>query len=191
MAKDDKRPPFDPSRFAMPSTGAEEFGIRKIRSVIPVNKPGKMEWVRLLDHPDFLIPGAALLDLQDGGRVYLVVPEIAAHLDDDVRLYKLAPGITRQDKLFLWPCPIIRPGETPNQWHVTHIAAFDASKSGWIRMKSNRACGFYDIIEPEKIMPEPDWPDMSFADMLQIAFNDDHIVDRDDHPALRRLKGGM
>ncbi len=58
-------------------------------------------------------------------------------------------------------------------------------------MKSNRACGFYDIIEPEKIMPEPDWPDMSFADMLQIAFNDDHIVDRDDHPALRRLKGGM
>ena len=50
-------------------------------------------------------------------------------------------------------------------------------------MKSNRACGFYDIIEPEKIMPEPEWPDMSFADMLQIAFNDDHIVDRDDHLA--------
>ena len=48
-----------------------------------------------------------------------------------------------------------------------------------------------DIIEPEKIMPEPDWPAMSFADMLQTAFNDDHIVDRDDHPALRRLKGGM
>ena len=40
-------------------------------------------------------------------------------------------------------------------------------------------------------MPEPDWPDMSFADMLQTAFNDDHIVDRDDHPALRRLLGGM
>ena len=191
MAKDDKKPPFDPSRFAMPSTGAEEFGTRKIRSVIPVNKPGKMEWVHLLDHPDFLIPSAALLDLQDGGRVYLVVPEIAAQLEDDVRLYKLAPGLTRQDKLFLWPCPLIPSGETPNPWHTSHNDAFNAAKGGWIRMKSNRACGFYDIIEPEKIMPEPDWPDMSFADMLQIAFNDDHIVDRDDHPALRRLKGGM
>ena len=116
MTKDNNLP-FDPSRFAMQSTGAEEFGTRKIRSVISVNKPGKMEWVRLFDHVDYLIPGAALLDLQDGGRMYLV--------------------------------------------------------------------------EPEKIMPEPDWPDMSFADMLQIAFNDDHIVDRDDHPALRRLKGGM
>ena len=83
MSSDRKKLPFDPLRFAMPSTGAEEFGTRKIRSIIPVNKPGKMEWVHLLDHPDFLIPGAALLDLQDGGRVYLVVPEIAAQLDDD------------------------------------------------------------------------------------------------------------
>ena len=191
MAKDDKKPPFNPSLFAMPSTGAEEFGTRKIRSVIPVNKPGKMEWVHLLDHPDFLIPGAAVLDLQNGGRMYLVVPELAAQLADDVKLFKLAPALTRQDKLFLWPCPIIQPGETPNSWHTSHNDAFHAAKSGWIRMKSNLACGFYDIIEPEKIMPEPDWPDMSFADMLQIAFNDDHIVDRDDHPALRRLLGGM
>ena len=191
MAKDDKRPAFDPSRFAMPSTGAEEFGTRKIRSVIPVSKPGKMEWVQLLDHPDFLLPGAAFLDLQDGGRLYLVVPEIAAQLTDDVKLVKLAPGLTRQDKLFLWPCPLIPSGATPNPWHTSHNDAFNAAKNGWIRMKSNRACSFYHIIEPEKIMPEPDWPDMSFADMLQIAFNDDHIVDRDDHPALRRLKGGV
>ena len=191
MSSDKKRPAFDPSRFAMPSTGAEEFGTRKIRSVIPVSKPGKMEWVQLLDHPDFLLLGAAFLDLQDGGRLYLVVPEIAAQLTDDVKLVKLAPGLTRQDKLFLWPCPLIPSGETPNPWHTSHNDAFNAAKNGWIRMKSNRACGFYDIIEPEKIMPEPDWPDMSFADMLQIAFNDDHIVDRDDHPALRRLKGGV
>ncbi|MDC0971293.1 hypothetical protein OAS27_04600 [Alphaproteobacteria bacterium] len=191
MEKNSKKPPFDPSRFAMPSTGAEEFGTRKIRSVIPVNKPGKMEWVYVLDDEDFLIPGAALLDLKDGGRMYLVVPEIAAQLDDDVRLYTLAPAVTKQDKLFLWPCPIIRPGETPIPWHVTHIAAFDSAKTGWIRMKSNRACGFYDILEPKSAMPEPEWPEMSFSDMLKVAFNDDHIVDRDDHPALRRLLGEM
>ena len=191
MTSNNKKLPFNPSRFAMPSTGAEEFGTRKIRSVIPVNKPGKMEWVHLLDDEDFLIPGAAFLDLQDGGRVYLVVPEIAAQLDDDVRLNKLAPALTKQDKLFLWPCPSIRPGETPNPWHISHNEAYNAAKSGWIRMKSNRSCGFYDIIEPKSFMPEPDWPDMSFADMLQIAFNDDHIIHRDDHPALRRLKGGM
>ena len=191
MSIENEKSHFDPSRFAMLSTGAEEFGTRKIRSVIPVNKPGKMEWVHLLDHEDFFIPGAALLDLQDGGRVYLVVPEIATQLNDDVRLYKLAPALTKQDKLFLWPCPIIQPGERPNPWHSSHNDAFNAAKSGWIRMKSNSACGFYDILEPEKIMPEPDWPEMSFTDMLQIAFNDDHIVDRDDHPALRRLLGGV
>ena len=114
MAKDDKRPAFDPSRFAMPSTGAEEFGTRKIRSVIPVNRPGKMEWVHLLDHPDFLLPGAAFLDLQDGGRLYLVVPEIAAQLTDDVKLVKLAPGLTRQDKLFL-------KGPVTFNWMCNHI----------------------------------------------------------------------
>lgn len=191
MFKDDKKPAFDPSRFAMPSTGAEEFGTRKIRSVIPVNKPGKMEWVRVLDHSDYLIQGAALLDLEDGGRVYLVLPEIAVSLGDEVKLCNLAPAITRQDKLFLWPCPILRPGETPNPWHVSHITANDAAKKGWVRMKSNRSGGFYDIIEPQSFMPEPDWPGMLFGDMLKTAFNDDHIVDRDDHPALRRLLGDM
>ena len=90
-----------------------------------------------------------------------------------------------------WPCPVLRPGETPNPWHVSHIAAYEAAKTGWVRMKSNKAGGFYDRIEPKSPMPDPDWPDMTFADILQTAFNDDHIVDRDDHPALRRLLGAM
>ena len=175
----------------MQSTGAEDFGTRKIRSIIPVDKPRKMEWVRLFDHADYMIPGAALLDLEDGGRMYLVVPEIAAQLDDDVRLYTLAPALTRQDKLFLWPCPMIRPGETPNPWHASHNDAFNAAKRGCIRMKSNRACGFYDILEPKSPLPEPEWPEMSFSNMIMTAFDDDHIVDRGDHPALRRLKGDM
>jgi hypothetical protein len=183
--------PFDPSRFAMPSTGAEEFGTRKIRSVIPVNRPTKMEWVCVLDDTAYLIENAALLDLQDGGRVYLVLPNIAASLGDEVKLFNLAPALTRQDKLFIWPCPVLRPGETPNPWHVSHIGAYEAAKTGWVRMKSNKAGGFYDRIEPKSPMPDPDWPDMTFADILQTAFNDDHIVDRDDHPALRRLLGDM
>lgn len=69
MTSENEKNPFDPSRFAMLSTGAEEFGTRKIRSVIPVNKPGKMEWVHLLDHEDFFIPGAALLDLSALRRI--------------------------------------------------------------------------------------------------------------------------
>jgi hypothetical protein len=48
--------------------------------------------------------------------------------------------------------------------------------------------GAYEIFEASGDLPEPVWPDISFEEILKIAFRD-HIVNSLDHPLVQRLQG--
>ena len=48
--------------------------------------------------------------------------------------------------------------------------------------------GAYDIFQAESVIPDPEWPKLGFWDLIKIAFRD-HLVDRLDHPVIRRLRG--
>jgi hypothetical protein len=48
--------------------------------------------------------------------------------------------------------------------------------------------GAYDIFEAAGTIPDPQWPDVSFAELIRIAFRD-RLVDRPDHPVIGRLRG--
>jgi hypothetical protein len=37
-------------------------------------------------------------------------------------------------------------------------------------------------------MGDPDWPEHSFSDLLRIAFAE-HLIDRVEHPVIKRLRG--
>ena len=48
--------------------------------------------------------------------------------------------------------------------------------------------GAYEIFEAQSIMADPQWPELSFQELLRIAFRD-RLIDRVDHPVVRRLRG--
>jgi hypothetical protein len=48
--------------------------------------------------------------------------------------------------------------------------------------------GAYEIFEASGDLPEPGWPDISFEEILKIAFRE-RLVDRADHPLVQRLRG--
>ena len=48
--------------------------------------------------------------------------------------------------------------------------------------------GANDIFRAEGIISEPDWRTLSFWDLIKIAFRD-HLIDRIDHPVIKRLRG--
>jgi hypothetical protein len=48
--------------------------------------------------------------------------------------------------------------------------------------------GAYEIFEAMGKLPEPEWPDLTFEQILEIAFRDRFISDLN-HPVLRRLRG--
>jgi hypothetical protein len=58
----------------------------------------------------------------------------------------------------------------------------------WIRMRANMNLGAYEIFEAEGVIPDPEWPSEGYWDLIRIAFSD-HLVDRIDHPVIKRLRG--
>ncbi len=59
---------------------------------------------------------------------------------------------------------------------------------GWVRVSANMALGAYEIFKATADLPEPEWPEVSFQEVLEIAFRDRFIGDFD-HPVLQRLRG--
>jgi hypothetical protein len=48
--------------------------------------------------------------------------------------------------------------------------------------------GGYRIYQAEGALTEPEWPDRTLNEILEIAFRD-RIVDSEHHPVVRRLRG--
>jgi hypothetical protein len=60
---------------------------------------------------------------------------------------------------------------------------------GWIRITANMSLGAYEIFEAtSKQIPDPQWPELAFQQILRVAFKDRFITALD-HPVLRRLRG--
>ena len=58
----------------------------------------------------------------------------------------------------------------------------------WVRMKANLSLGAYEITVAESVMADPVWPQLSFQDLLRIAYRD-RMITTLDHPVVKRLRG--
>jgi len=74
-----------------------------------------------------------------------------------------------------------------NWWKSSREAAAMAVHD-WVRIKSNMNLGAYEIYKAVDTMSKPDWPQLGFWELIKIAFRD-HLVDRIDHPVIKRLRG--
>jgi len=78
-------------------------------------------------------------------------------------------------------------GKDMNWWKSAREAAVLAMKD-WVRIKANMNLGAYDIFQPDGVIPDPEWPQRGFWELIKIAFRD-HLIDRIDHPVIKRLRG--
>jgi hypothetical protein len=60
----------------------------------------------------------------------------------------------------------------------------------WTRIQANMSLGAYEIMQATGELPDPVWPQESFAEILDIAFKD-RIIDTEDHIILRQLLGAV
>ena len=58
----------------------------------------------------------------------------------------------------------------------------------WVRLTANMSLGAYEIFEAAGNIPQPVWPELSFPELLKIAFRD-RLIDRLDHPVVLHLRG--
>lgn len=181
--------PYDPARLRVSQDFAATAGVKKAIITVPRRKPPKESFVRVHPDPTYRLE-TAVIDLKDENELYLVDPDIRDELVTEstfgVRVFFTA--MTRQGVLFLWPCRMPGPDGRIDEWSRSALEAATMAVDNWVRVQSNMSLGAYEVFAAKATIPEPKWPDMSFRDILAVAFKDKRI-DSLDHPVLQRLRG--
>jgi len=179
--------PFDPTNLRLSQSFVETAGVKKLLTTIPVRKPSRQEFVRVHPSAEYR-ENFPIIELKDEREEYIVTASLVPELIGEFVIKTLYLAINRQGTLFFWPVRLPGPdGKDMNWWKSAREAAVLAMKD-WVRIKANMNLGAYDIFQPDGVIPDPEWPQRGFWELIKIAFRD-HLIDRIDHPVIKRLRG--
>jgi hypothetical protein len=183
--------PFDPAKLRLPQNFAAAAGVTKLLTTVPVRKPSKEVFVRT--HPDesFRID-TAVLELKEDREIYLVMPDLLEALATETTVSPrlLWTSITKQGALFLWPLRLADSTGRLDDWGRSALEAAKAAKDRWTRVTANMSSGCYDVLLAPEGLADPEWPDLGFNKILELAFRDKYITSHD-HPVLKKLRGEL
>ena len=178
----------DFSKFRIPTGSSGSPVAKKVLIHVPVGKPSKQKFVRVHQDESYHFE-CALLRIEDDERPYLISPDIAHAVAQDMKQVILKLAIDRQGNIFLWPVPPRQEDGNENTWNQSQREVAALAETFWVRLASNRAIGSYEPFKAQGEIPEPTWPDHSFEDILEIAFGSSHVIKDREHPALLKLRG--
>jgi CO/xanthine dehydrogenase FAD-binding subunit len=162
-------------------------GSREVFTHVPVRKPNRTDFFRVHPDPDMSLVTAVFLDKEEN-QCFFVTPKMRDAMLGEVRPVLLLTTITRQGVVMIWPMRIAVDGARRDAWAETSAEAAELSKRKWIRMPADKGLGGYRIYEAQGELSEPVWPDKTLQQLLEIAFRD-RVIDSEDHPVVRRLRG--
>jgi hypothetical protein len=181
--------PFDPASLRLSPDDAGSLGVKKVVLTVPVRKPDRAWWVRVHPSPEYRLP-TAVIELKEEREIYLLAPKVRPELATEVTLKHklLATAINRQGVPFLWEVNLPRQDGRKDEWSRSALEAVERATRGWVRVAANLSLGAYEIWQATAPVPDPQWPQLPFQELLRIAFRDRYI-DSLDHPVLRQLRG--
>lgn len=182
--------PFDVESLRLPQDFESAVGVKKLVKTVPVKKPSKEWFVRTHPDPAYRLQ-TAVLELKEDREVYLVAPnlwpELASEPTFSPRL--LIFSITRHGNVpFIWPIRLPGSNGRIDDWSRSALEAADEAKTRWVRITANFDLQAYDVTVASGQVANPSWPDLTFQEILDVAFRDKRISDWN-HPILRRLRG--
>lgn len=186
----DHTDPFDPAALRLDQSFVETVGVKRLLTSVPVRKPNRQDFVRVHPDPAYRLTPAAIIELQEEREVYLMIPAMAPTLPGEFRLATLFTTINRQGVVHLWPVPLPAPDGKSLEWHRSAAEAAELAMARWVRVTANLSLGAYEISEATGSLSDPKWPDVSFGEILSIAFRN-RLVDTADHPVIQRLIGAV
>jgi hypothetical protein len=179
--------PFDPAALRLDQSFTDGPAVKKLLTTIPVRKPGNQDFVRVHAGESYRL-NTAVIQLKDDREVYLVAPTLVKELLTECAPVTLYTVMSRQGVLSLWPVRLpASDGKDMEWWRSAREAAALAMK-GWVRIKANSSLGAYEIFKADGALSEPEWPELTFGELLRIAFRD-YYVDKLDHAVVKRLRG--
>jgi hypothetical protein len=168
---------------------AAAAGVKKVIAAVPVRKPSKEVFIRVHPSPNYRLD-TLVLELREDRETYLIAPCLWAELatEPTVSPRLLVTAITRQRVLFVWPLRLPGSDGRTDEWSRSAMEAANLAREQWVRITPNMALGAYDLGVAANHVAEPQWPELSFRDIIKIAFRN-RMIDTWEHPILRRLRG--
>ena len=179
--------PFDLKGLRLDQSFVETAGVKKLLNTVPVGKPNPQDFMRIRPEKEFR-ETFAMIELKEDREYYVLQRDIARELPGEFFMATLFTCVNRQGVLRLVPVKLPGPDGRVNEWHRSLRDGVEAGMHRWVRIKANMALGAYEIFEATGVIPDPIWPNETFQDLLRIAFRD-RVVDRIDHPLIKRLRG--
>jgi len=179
--------PFDPASLRLCADPLAAVGVKKALIRVPVRRPGPQEYFRVHPGEAYRLE-TAIIDFHDDRETYLVAPALRAELFAEIKPVRLYTTISRQGVVALWPCKLPGPDGRPNPWHDTALRAAEMAMTHWTRIVADMGLGGYQPYTAAGDLPDPEWPEQPFGELLRIAVGP-FYVDRPDHPVIRRLQG--
>ena len=162
-------------------------GVKKLLTTVPVKRPSPQDFVRVHPAPEYR-ENFAMVDLKDDREEYLVQPAILPELANEVVYKTVFTAVNRQGVVSLWPIRLPAPDDRKTEWPRSAREAAELAMTQWVRLKANLSLGAYEITVAESVMADPVWPELSFQDLLRIAYRD-RMITTLDHPVVKRLRG--
>jgi hypothetical protein len=181
--------PFDPERLRISQDFAAAVGVKKALLTVPVRKPDRQSFIRVNPDSAYRLE-VAMLELKDDREIFVVEPSLINDLPGEVSARLLLATINRQGVIFLWPARLPNPEGGRDEWSRSALEAAELAQKGWVRVVANMSLGAYEVFQATGNLPEPEWPDISFTTLLEIAFRDKFIRSLDD-PAVKKLRGAL
>jgi hypothetical protein len=179
--------PFDLASLRLNPSFIETAGVKKLLTTVPARRPSPQDFVRVHPSPDYR-ENFAMIDLKDDREDYLVRRELLPDLAGEVIYKTVFTAINRQGVVFLWPIRLPAPDDRKSDWPRSAREAAEMAMGQWVRLKANMSLGAYEITVAESVMAEPVWPDLSYQELVRIAYRDRMIATLD-HAVVKRLRG--
>jgi hypothetical protein len=82
-------------------------------------------------------------------------------------------------------------GERLDTWSQSAHEAASRAMQERIRLVANRSLGAYEtlVTENTSVGFEPKWPELTFQELIRIAFRGGKLIDTLDHPVVRQIRG--
>jgi hypothetical protein len=179
--------PFDLDNLRLSQNFVDTANVKKLLTTVPVHKPNPQDFVRVHPSPDYHMD-APMLELKTDREEYIIARPLMPELVGEFACKTLFTAINRQRVVFLWPVRLPDPDGRPMEWWRSAREAAELAMTQWVRVKANINLGAYEMTAAQSVITEPEWPDVSFQEIIRLAFRD-RLITSLDHPVIKRLRG--
>jgi hypothetical protein len=179
--------PFDLNNLRLSQSFVETAGVKKLLRTVPVHKPNPQDYVRVHPSPEFRAD-FPVIELKEEREEYIAISKLVPELIGEFVSKTLFTAINKQGVIFLWPVRLPDPDGKSMEWWRSAREAADRAMAAWVRVKANMSLGAYEMFIAEGHMGDPAWPEITYQELIRLAFRD-RLITSLDHPVIKRLRG--